>query len=139
MDMLGHLLLYKVSFSLENFLEFENIFFHIDLDKINFKVKNYKRISNGYDLIKFIKNPENSNKFKACMIDWTKYDNETKINCTLVLHQSEYKFIRVVNVELPHDIISQTQLKKYMELDVELYYNSNNFKSTKFPFSIKII
>ena len=30
-------------------------------------------------------------------------------------------------------------LTKYMQWDIELYYNSNNFKSSKFPFSIKII
>jgi len=42
------------------------------------------------------------------------------------------KFISIVNVELPQ-IDETLNLSKYMEWDIELYYNSNNFKSTKFP------
>jgi hypothetical protein len=44
----------------------------------------------------------------------------------------------MVNVELPQ-IESTQNLEKYLEWNIELYYNSNNFKSTKFPFSIKIV
>jgi hypothetical protein len=56
----------------------------------------------------------------------------------LVLNQPQYDFIKIVTVELPQTELTQ-ELKKYMEFDVELYYNSNNFKSNKFPFSIKIL
>ena len=45
---------------------------------------------------------------------------------------------KVINVELPK-INLTLELKKYMEFDVELFYNPNKFKSNKFPFSIKIL
>jgi uncharacterized membrane protein YoaT (DUF817 family) len=78
------------------------------------------------------------NKFKACLFDWTLIQTSNKIKCMLVLNQPQYDFIKIVTVELPQTELTQ-ELKKYMEFDVELYYNSNNFKSNKFPFSIKIL
>ena len=64
--------------------------------------------------------------------------NSNKITGILVLNQEEKNFISMVNVELPQ-IEETINLSKYMEFNVELFYNSNNFKSSKFPFSIKII
>lgn len=140
-DMLNHLGFYQIDLE-KIFPEFENIY---NLEKINYKIKNYKKISNGYDLIKFIKTKSDclsdnieKNKFKACLFDWTLIQTSNKIKCMLVLNQPQYDFIKIVTVELPQTELTQ-ELKKYMEFDVELYYNSNNFKSNKFPFSIKIL
>lgn len=155
-DMINHLGLYQ--FNLDNYLDNQNIINNIrNINKINNIIKNHKKISNAYDLITWIKNSSiydkncvgnnnncnynKKNKFKACLFDWeikTKQENLNKINCLLVLNQPENKFTKIVNVELPQIELTK-ELKKYMEFDVELYYNSNNFKSCKFPFSIKII
>lgn len=133
-DLLNHIGLHQNNLSQYD-INLKKIY---DLEYANKKIKNYKKISYSYDLLKFIKknNTEHSNKFKACLFDWEKYQGKTKV--LLVLYQEEYKFVKLINVELP--VIEQTyQLSKYMEFSVELYYNSNNFKSTKFPFSIKIL
>jgi len=106
------------------------------MDKINSQIRKQKKISNGWNLVKFIKSYPELNKFKACLFDWNTSTN--KINGLLVLKNNEQEFISMVNVELPQ-IESTTDLRKYMEWDIELYYNSSNFKSSKFPFSIKII
>ena len=109
----------------------------INTEYINKKTSKYKKLSNGYDLLKFIKSNPTENIFKACLINWVK-NISGKINSLLVLKQEKYNLVKVINVELPQ--IEQTNnLIKFMEFQVELYYNSNNFKSTKFPFSIKII
>lgn len=113
----------------------------LNLDKINLKIKNQKKISNGWKLVNYLKSNPELNKFKACLFDWTEIknsNNSNKIYGLLVLNQVEKDFISMVNVEIPQ-IEETINLSKYMELDVELYYNSNNFKSSKFPFSIKII
>ena len=140
-DMINHLGFYQVD--LETFGINLNLLYN--MDRINMQIKNYKKLSNGYDLVKFIRfpgdnaNPTN-NKFRACLFDWELNLITNKIKCLLVLNQDQYKFIKVVSVELPQiDLTSIKNLKKYMEFDIELYYNSNNFKSNKFPFSIKII
>jgi hypothetical protein len=136
-DMINHLGLYKIN--LENIIpDFDK---YVDLDKINSKLKNYKKISNAYGLVCFIKNSTDDKKkniFKACLFDWVKLDNSNQINCMLVLYNEQNNFIKVVNVELPQIELTQN-LKKYMEFDIELFYNPNKFKSNKFPFSIKIL
>ena len=43
----------------------------------------------------------------------------------------------MINVELPLNI--EKNIKKYDQIEIEVYYNSNNFKSNKYPFSIKIL
>lgn len=138
-DMINHLGIYQLDSIIP---ELQKL---VDLNKINYKIKNYKKISNGYDLIKFIRSDEsliqdsdNKNIFKACLFDWTYIKDCNKIKCMLVLYQVQYNFIKVVTVELPQIELTQ-DLKKYMEFDIELYYNSNNFKSNKFPFSVKIL
>ena len=135
-DMINHFGFYQIP--LDKIIpDFDKYF---DLDKINLKLKNYKKISNSYDLLCFIKNYSgtntNTNKFKACLLDWVKLDNLPVINCTLVLNNNI--ITKVINVELPQ-IDLTLELKKYMEFDVELFYNPNKFKSNKFPFSIKIL
>ena len=112
-----------------------------DLEQINSRIKTQKKISNAWKLVKFIKSNPESNKFRACLFDWVKNnknDKNSKIMGLIVLYHTDNKFISIINVELPQ-IYETSNLYKYMEWDVELYYNSNNFKSTKFPFSIKII
>lgn len=137
-DMVNHFGFYRINLT-QLFESLCGIKF--DLELSNAKIKNYKKLSNGYELIKLIKFG-GINTFKACLINWTEIE-PTKINCMLVLYLESNtnpprNFIKVVNVELP--IIGiVAKLKKYMEFNVELYYNSNNFKSNKFPFSIKII
>lgn len=108
------------------------------LEQINTKIKTQKKISNAWKLVKFIKSNPESNKFRACLFDWVKNDRNSKVLGLMVLYHQTNKFISIVNAELPQ-IDETLNLSKYMEWDVELYYNSNNFKSTKFPFSIKII
>jgi len=112
----------------------------INLEKINSQIKTQKKISNGWKLVQFVKSHPESNKFRACLFDWVKIStpNQNKLTGLLVLSQEEFGFISMVNVELPQIDLTQN-LTKYMEWDIELYYNSTNFKSTKFPFSIKII
>lgn len=133
-DMLNHLGFYGL-----DWIEIQNVNnFDINLDKINIKIKTQKKISNGWKLVQFIKTHPESNQFKACLFDWVIIQNQNKILGLLVLYQVEFDFISMVNVELPQIDLTQN-LKKYMELNIELFYNSNNFKSTKFPFSIKII
>ncbi len=71
-DMINHIGLYQIEIN-KIIPDFNKYF---DLDKINLKLKNYKKISNAYDLVKFIKSPDitngniNKNKFKACLFDW---------------------------------------------------------------------
>lgn len=126
-DMVNHLRYYK------QILEIP-----FDLEQINTKIKTQKKISNAWKLVKFIKSNPGSNKFRACLFDWVKIDKSSTVMGLMVLYHQTDKFISIVNVELPQ-IDETLNLSKYMEWDVELYYNSNNFKSTKFPFSIKII
>jgi len=129
-DMVNHLRFYKQTLEIP-----------FDLEQINTKIKTQKKISNAWKLVKFIKSNPESNKFKACLFDWVKNDKNdknSKIMGLMVLYHQIDKFISIVSVELPQ-IDETSNLSKYMEWDVELYYNSNNFKSTKFPFSIKII
>lgn len=121
-----------------NHLGFYNINFDFDLNHFNEQIKTQKKISNAWKLVKFIKlNPE-LNKFRACLFDWVKNDKSGKLMGLIVLYHQSNQFISIVNVELPQTELT-SNLSKYMEFDIELYYNSNNFRSTKFPFSIKVI
>ena len=126
-DIINHLTFYNLNLNL-----------NLNLETINIQIKNQKKIDNAWKLICFIKSNPQSNRFKACLFDWVSVKTTNKIIGTLVLYQQENNFISMVNVELPQ-IESTTNLTKYIEWNVELYYNSNNFKCKKFPFSIKII
>ncbi len=104
----------------------------IDIGKINGKIKIQKKLSNSYDLINYIKI---SNKFKAFVMDLKQL--ETKTNALLIITtELDLNFKKMINVELPENTI---KINKFNSIDIELYYNSNNFKSNKYPFSIKII
>ena len=141
-DIIGHFGIYHIDL----IDKFESICGEkFSLSELNQKVKNYKKISNAYELIKFIHSNSNSNSntniFKACLINWKNQEtnnNSNNIYCMLALFQPQHNFVRMVNVELPC-IMLKSDLKRFMEFDIELYYNSNNFRSNKFPFSVKII
>lgn len=136
-DIMNHL---KFYYSTKNLLSnlFLELKFDFDFDEINSKIKIQKKISNAWKLIKFIKSNSKCNIFRACLFDWIKDEKNNKIFGLIVLHHQNNNFNAIVNVEIPQ-IESTLNLSKYIEWDVELYYNSNKFKSTKFPFSIKII
>lgn len=137
-DMLNHFGFYELDWSNISNINYLN---NNSLNKINTQIKIQKKIYNGWKLVKFVKTYPETKKFRACLFDWNcdnQHSSSTKINCLVVLFQKEYNFISMVNVELPQ-IESTQNLKKYIEWDIELYYNSNNFKSIKFPFSIKIL
>jgi len=132
-DMLNHLLMIdNFDFNIEQFIS-DNI----DFDLINNKIKKQRKISNAYELVKIL---NINNKFKACVLDINKKDNNTFgllvlfaiINIDGI--NTEYK--KMVNIEIPktHECI-----KRFQEFDIELHYNSINFKNNNFPFSIKIL
>ncbi len=121
-DMINHLSIHSCSNQIEMIKQ-------IDMSLINNKIKIQKRISNSHDLINYIKI---SNKFKAFVMDLKQL--ETKTNALLIITTGEFK--KMINVELP---INTIKINKYDTIDIEVYYNSNNFKSNKYPFSIKII
>ncbi len=121
-DMLNHLLIYKYKVDL-----IDNL---VDIDQINLKIKKQKKISNAYDLVKYLKT---SNKFKGCIMDLKNFEERT--TASVVLY-SEPDFKKMINVEIPKTVQGLT---KYQEIECEVYYNSINFKNSKFPFSIKII
>lgn len=139
-DMLNHYKFYHSNYILNNerLYDLPKIYdINFNLDIINNQIKKQKKISNAWALVKFIKSNPELNKFKACLFDWVELETN-KITGLIVLYNQNNKFISIINVELPQ-IELTTNLSKYMEFNIELYYNSNNFKSTKFPFSIKII
>lgn len=119
-DMLNHLLIYDYSL---------DIIQTVNIEKINNEIKIQKKLSNSYDLISYLKS---NNKFKAFVMDLNPLENKT--NALLVITDSNLK--KMINIELPSNI---EKVKLYDLIDIEVYYNSNNFKSNKIPFSIKII
>jgi len=134
-DLINHLGFYQIDLELVE----PKLKLLYDMNYINTKIKKYKKISNSYDLLNFIKN-NTSNKFKGCLINWELQNNINKIKCLFVLYNTQYDFVKIIQVELPQtDLTKKKNLIKYMEFDIELYYNSNNFKSNNFPFSIKIL
>lgn len=137
-DMINHL---KFYYSLGPINNVPVQLCNYDLIQINAQIKMQKKISNAWNLIKFLKSNPESNQFRACLFDWVedkKNNNVNNIYGLLVLYHKENNFISIVNVELPQ-IESTNKLVKYMEWDIKLYYNSNKFNTPKFPFSIKII
>jgi len=125
-DMLNHLLL--------NECIINNI--QITFDEINEKLKIMKRICNSYEIIEELKN---NNKFKAYIIDYNESEELIKsnkiINLLLVIHREKFK--KIINVQLP--ILTTINIEKFTEINIELYYNSSQFRSNKYPFYIKII
>lgn len=134
-DMLNHLLINKHGkndFDIDQF-----ILNHVNIDKINNKIKIQRKISNAYELVKILK----TNKtFKACVMDLKFKDDITYgllVVCTKILIDGiETELKKMVNVEIPKTF---GIIHRFQELDIELHYNSINYKNNKFPFSIKIL
>ena len=129
-DMINHMLIYNIDNNIIN-----KIINHDIINNINTEIKRQKRINNAYELLKYL---DITNKFKACILDFNTNPDNNITNLLLVVTNNNF-FKKIINVEIPLILINKIELYKYKELDVEIYYNSNNFKSSKFPFCIKII
>lgn len=134
-DMLNHMLLRGCSINgldIEKFIK-ENV----DINLINEKIKYQKKISNAYELVKIIKINKN---FRACALEIKKRDDMTYgllvLRAKIIINGEETDFKKMINVEIPK---THENIEKYQEFDVELYYNSIIYKTSKFPFSIKIL
>lgn len=123
-DMINHLAIHNINFI--------NIIPFINISDINTQISKQKKISNAYNLLKYIKI---NYKFIACIMDITILDNRT--NLLLVIYDHKTDFKSMITVESPLEY--KSELYKFMELNVEIFYSSHNFISNKFPFSIKII
>jgi exoribonuclease R len=138
-DFVNHLIIYNSVFGLNNSYRSEcelmvtKIINNINIDNINEIIKKQKKISSSYQILKYIKS--NSNTFKACILDYTIYNDNVFV--LIVLHNELNDFKKIINTELP--INSNIKLEKFHQFNVQLFYNSINYKSSKFPFSIKII
>ncbi len=124
-DMLNHLEIYGIE---------TNILDSININKINNEIRLQKRLSNSYDLINIL---NKTNTFKAFVLDIK--NNKEIVNVLLVLTpiNTDLDFKKMIITELPQ--IFNKDINLYDTITIELYYNSNNFKSNKFPFFIKII
>jgi exoribonuclease R len=129
-DMINHMLIYDFDSNIINNIINDDI-----IISINTEIKRQKRINNAYELVKYL---DITNKFKACIMDFNTNSDNNITNLLLVVTNNNI-FKKIINVEVPLILINKIELCKYKELDIEIYYNSNNFKSSKFPFSIKII
>lgn len=125
-DMINHLSL----FDYNNLDELINI---LDINEFNNNLKRYKKISNAYELVNYLNNVKK--EFIACVMDIKQYEKRT--NLLLVVYNEHDDFKKMINVELP--MILNIKLKKYDEIKVNIYYNSYNYSSTSFPFSITIL
>jgi len=122
-DMINHLFLHDIDTMSEHYNKLVKL---IDIDKINSKLKNYKKLSNAYDIITHLKI---NNKFHACVFDILKSNK-----MLLVLYDEFNKFKKIIKVLIPLEYCEK--LKQFDEFDVELFYDSYKFKSKSLPFSI---
>ena len=129
-DMINHMLIYNIDPNIIN-----NIINNGVVNSINTEIKRQKRINNAYELVKYL---DITNRFKACILDFNTNPDNNITNLLLVVTNNNL-FKKIINVEVPLILINKIEVCKYKEIDIEIYYNSNNFKSSKFPFSIKII
>lgn len=125
-DMINHL-------SLFDYKNLEEIINLLDINEFNNNLKRYKKISNAYELVNYLNN--GNKEFIACVMDIKQYQKRT--NLLLVVYNEIDDFKKMINVELP--IILNIKLKKYDEIKVNIYYNSYNFNSSSYPFSITIL
>jgi hypothetical protein len=124
-DMLNHLIIHNINQDI-----YDRIISMINVDKINFQLRTYKKISNAYELINHL---NITNKFTAYV--FALYSGN-KI-ALLVLYDKTNNFKKIIKAEIP--IEYQNIIETNMEFNVELYYNPFAFTSDWFPFSIKII
>jgi exoribonuclease R len=120
-DMINHMILHKIKPEIIDLL---------NIEKINETLKIQKRISNAYDLLKYLSITQ---KFKGYILDINEYEKKNYL--LLVVYDEINDFKKIINVESPIN----DKIIKYTEIDIEIYYNAYNFHSNKFPFSIKIL
>jgi exoribonuclease R len=124
-DMINHLLLHDIN---DKSHIYNNLVKLINSEEINSRLKTYKKLSNGYDLLTHL---NITNKFKGCVFD--KFDNNKVL---LVLYDEKNNFKKIIKTILP---IDYDTIKKYDEINIELFYDPYKFKTKSLPFSIKII
>ena len=125
-DMINHLFLHNVDEKKEINDKLEKI---IDIEIINLKLKNYKKLSNAYQIIKYL---EITNKFRAFVFNISKSNSMLLIITT---HTNDFK--KIIKVKIPLEYINK--IKQFDEIDIQLFYDSYKFKSKLLPFSIKIL
>jgi exoribonuclease R len=133
-DFINHLIIYSniLNNSPDKFLP--NIINNINIDFVNDTIRKQKKILSSYHILKYINSSENI--FRACILDFTINDNNN-VFILIVIYNELNNFKKIINVELP--INSSIKLEKFFQFNVKLFYNSINYKSSAFPFSIKII
>lgn len=125
-DMINHLLLHNIDINSEIYDKLVKL---IDIDKINSRLKKYKKISNAYDIITHLKI---TNRFCACVFNILKSNK-----VLLVLYDELNNFKKIIKVVIPLEYCEK--LEQFDELNIELFYDPYKFKSKSLPFSIKII
>ena len=96
--------------------------------KINSTLSKYKKLSNGYEILKHL---NINNTFKCCIFD--KLDNNKVL---IVIYDELYNFKKIIKTVLPTDF---EKINKYDEITIQVYYDSFKFKSKSLPFYIKIL
>jgi exoribonuclease R len=124
-DMVNHLLLHNLDNKEEIYYKFIKIF---NTDEINNTLSKYKKLANGYEILKHLKI---NNTFKCCIFD--KLDNNKVL---IVIYDEIYNFKKIIKTVLPTDF---EKINKYDEITIQIYYDSFKFKSKSLPFYIKIL
>lgn len=134
-DFINHIIIYNNinnSESCFDTLFVKNLLSKLDIDFVNETIRHQKKVSSAYQIIKEI---EVNNIFNACILNF-KIINDNKY-AMIVVYNKQNNFKKILDVEIP--INSIIKLEKFFEFKIQLFYNPVNYKSNKFPFSIKII
>lgn len=123
-DMINHLLLHDIDSKTDSYTKLIKL---VNVDKINSTLKNYKKLSSGYDLLKYL---EFTNEFKGCVFD--KLNNNKVL---IVLFDKTNNFKKIIKTEMP---IGYEKINKFDEVNIQVFYDSYKFKSKGLPFYIKI-
>lgn len=124
-DMVNHLLLHNIDLNMDVYNKFKNL---IDTEQINSRLKKYKKLCNGYELLKHLKI---TNIFKGCIFD--KLDDNKAL---IVLFDEFNNFKKIKKSKLP---IGYEKINKFDEVKIQVFYDPYKFKSKSLPFSIKIL
>lgn len=131
-DFINHMIIYSCLDNSIKIVPCETIN-NINLDNINEIIKKQKKISSSYQILKHIK--LNNNIFNACILDHNIFNDITFV--LIVIYDEMHDFKKIINVELP--INHNININKFYQFKVQLFYNSINYRSSKFPFFIKIL
>jgi exoribonuclease R len=125
-DMINHLIIHGIDNNTEYFDRLVKL---IDVNHINSKLKNYKKISSAYDLITHL---NINNTFRACI-----FKILSGGKALIVLYDELHNFKKLIKTDVPIEYYKK--MKQFDEFEVELFYDSYKFKSKSLPFSIRII